>query len=483
MSRLLPVSFAVLAICLALPAAAEACICVGTGEPPTAEKLTRELRRDLDEALAVFVGEPVSANSLVVRFRVETIWKGELGREVVMATGSEATDDGLLKSSSCDMSFSLGVKYLVFGRGRTFETMQAVACSFTGPVQSEILVLLDGVTPRLRSSEARPISFVAVVGSVRHPGLVVWKEAMTVADALAQAGGAIPPRRAELARLASSIHRARRGSVAEREPLSLESRLNPADEVFVAGDLPAKRLEAPAINAGGQAPIGREEALCRAEKEKLRSAMAGVYKDFEAASEPVPVETLVAIDGRLRALLRDRPSYRPCGTDRELIYDPRWQRMGIAPGYWEDLVYSGELLVLAHGRAPDSRWRAHTLFSTVFGDTPSRGLGVMPDVNAARAYATEFPGGPFIGDVYLTLADFHKDLYMVLRDGLKNYKYECFARYIRDGSMAAQTDEARAAAIDYYRRALRLNPSDARIRGSLDLTVKGTIRSWSFCAD
>lgn len=72
---------------------------------------------------------------------------------------------------------------------------------------------------------------------------------------------------------------------------------------------------------------------------------------------------------------------------------------------------------------------------------------------------------------------------MVLRDRLKNYKYECFARYIRDGSTAAQADEARAAAIDYYRRALRVTPSDERIRASLDLTMKGTIRSWSFCAD
>jgi hypothetical protein len=45
-------------------------------------------------------------------------------------------------------------------------------------------------------------------------------------------------------------------------------------------------------------------------------------------------------------------------------------------------------------------------------------MGVMPDIKAAYAYETEFPNGPFIADVYRTIADFHKDLYMVLRDRL-----------------------------------------------------------------
>jgi hypothetical protein len=154
-----------------------------------------------------------------------------------------------------------------------------------------------------------------------------------------------------------------------------------------------------------------------------------------------------------------------------------------APGYSDDLVYSGELLVFAHKRAPDSPLRAYTLFSTVFGEKPSRGLGVMPDIEAARAYEKEFPAGPFIKDVYTILADFHKDLFMVLRDRRDDYKYQCFAPYIRPGPWAVQRDDARRVAIDYYQRTLRVTPADERIQSSLNLTTKGTIRSWSFCAD
>jgi hypothetical protein len=86
----------------------QACVCVGSPQPPSAEQVTRELRSDLDAALAVFAGEPIATNSLAVRFRVDSVWKGDLGREVVMSTGAEATRDGLLKTSSCDVSFRLG---------------------------------------------------------------------------------------------------------------------------------------------------------------------------------------------------------------------------------------------------------------------------------------------------------------------------------------------------------------------------------------
>jgi hypothetical protein len=238
-----------------------------------------------------------------------------------------------------------------------------------------------------------------------------------------------------------------------------------------------------AANTTGQDAISEGKALCRAEKKKLKANIAAAFKDFEAAQTPVPLETLVALDGRLRAHLRDRPASGACESDRDLIYDQRWQQMGVAPGYWNDLVYSGELLLRAHKRAPDSPLRAHTLFSTVFGGKPSRGLGVMPDVEAARGYEREFPTGPFIRDVYAVLADFHKDLFMVLRDRREDYKYRCFARYIGQGSWDGQRDEARRIAIDYYQRLLRLTPGDERVQSVLNLTIQGTIRAWSFCAD
>jgi len=49
------------------------CVCAGSPERQSAERLTRELARDLDAALAVFVGEPIAMNSLAIRFRVDSL--------------------------------------------------------------------------------------------------------------------------------------------------------------------------------------------------------------------------------------------------------------------------------------------------------------------------------------------------------------------------------------------------------------------------
>jgi hypothetical protein len=236
--------------------------------------------------------------------------------------------------------------------------------------------------------------------------------------------------------------------------------------------------------------LEQDREACLADKTALGRMMAEVFRDFQAAQDPAALEVLVGIDGRIRALLRDRPSYRPCGTDRELLYDKRWEVMGVKTGYWDDLTYTGQLLVSAHRRFPRSPYRAYTLFSTVFGETSERGLGIMPDIRAAYAYGAEFPDGPFIKDVYLTIADFHKDLYMVLRDRLtdvgadgRHYKYDCFAPYIGTGPWRSQEDRAKETALEYYQRVLRLTPGDERVRTFLEETRKGVVRAWSFCAD
>jgi hypothetical protein len=258
--------------------------------------------------------------------------------------------------------------------------------------------------------------------------------------------------------------------------------------VFTSVALVATWTVAGPLRANFQVPavpgkLEEERARCRTEKTALGRELASVFRRFDAAQDPVPPEILVATDGRIRALLRDRPSYRPCETDVELIYDKRWERMGVGTGYWDDVQYDGRLLVLAHSSAPRSPLRAYTLFSTVFGETPWHGLGVMPDISAAHAYAAEFPEGPFIRDVNRIIADFHKDLFMVLRDRLSDFKYRCFAPYIVAGSWSNQPDRAKGVAVDYYERVLRLNPGDDRVRTLLDETRKGTVRSWSFCAD
>lgn len=235
----------------------------------------------------------------------------------------------------------------------------------------------------------------------------------------------------------------------------------------------AQEMKSPAV----------ELAECRAEKAALRTGMTAVFADFDAATVPLPVPLLVALDGRIRALLRDRPSYRPCESDRDLIHDPRWERMGVAPGYWGDLAYSGQLLLEAHRRDPLSPQRAYSLYSTVFGEQAEGELAVMPDISAAFAYAQEFPGGPFIRDVYLTIAHFHKDLFMVLRDRHADFLFDCYAAHISGEPWVTQQARARNVSADYYRRVLVLDPGDDAVKRLLDETERGVVRQWSFCAD
>lgn len=173
-----------------------------------------------------------------MRLRVQHVWKGELGAEVVMSTGAEATPDGLIRSSSCDVSFAFGQAYLIFGHGKTLETMKAHSCSFTGPVNILILDLLDALVPRRPPSPSVAAKkFVAVVGNVRTPGLVSWREGLTVADAVQLAGGAVPPIRAEFDQLGLVSSVVRWQFTRERYPALAAVALLPDDEVFVAGDM------------------------------------------------------------------------------------------------------------------------------------------------------------------------------------------------------------------------------------------------------
>jgi hypothetical protein len=154
--------------------------------------------------------------------------------------------------------------------------------------------------------------------------------------------------------------------------------------------------------------------------------------------------------------------------------------MGVELDHFGSLWYSGKLLADAHRMNPHSPLRSHTLFSTV---EPDHGFGVMPDVGAARRYAKEFPRGPFIEETLLVLADFNKDLYMVLRDDLRDFKYDCFKPYTDRSPRPAQARRAQSRAVSYYEKALRLNPANARAKEFLEEVKKGTIQGWSFCAD
>ncbi len=111
------------------------------------------------------------------------------------------------------------------------------------------------------------------------------------------------------------------------------------------------------------------------------------------------------------------------------------------------------------------------------------GLGEMPNIRAAYKYEREFPDGPFIEETLLIIAEFNKDLYMVLRDDHDDYKYDCFKPYINGSPRLTQMRRAQQKAMSYYEKVITINPTNAHARESLEEINNRTIKSWSFCAD
>lgn len=105
----------------------------------------------------------------------------------------------------------------------------------------------------------------------------------------------------------------------------------------------------------------------------------------------------------------------------------------------------------------------------------------MPDIKAAFTYASEFPNGPFAKETFRIIADFHKDLFMVLRDKNQDYKYDCYKPYVTKQPIKTQKERAKRTALKYYR--LEIEPSNQEVNTFLHNVDNETVKAWSFCAD
>lgn len=221
---------------LAVPTDAYSCTCVSLSPGPTPAELTRQVREQLGKARAVFIGEPVASNALMYRLRVQAVWKGDLGPEVVMASGAEATAEGLIASSSCNVNFRAGERYLIFAYGESHLQMTARHCDLTSQLEfgDATLRVLDRIQPRRRPNPSIAADrVVAVVGNVRKPGLIPWRAGMAVADAIEAAGGVVPRVHDYIPGLSSSVTRG--ASPDLREEFSPTTLLQPGDQVSVVG--------------------------------------------------------------------------------------------------------------------------------------------------------------------------------------------------------------------------------------------------------
>jgi hypothetical protein len=149
----------------------------------------------------------------------------------------------------------------------------------------------------------------------------------------------------------------------------------------------------------------------------------------------------------------------------------------------DSLSYSGKLLLEAHQRDPKIQ-RSYTLYSTVFGEEEEAG---MPSPAAAKAYLQEFPSGPFAFQAHLAIANFYSDLIQVIQEeeaGVpRDYKYDCYQKYIVKGPLPPQRTDAQAQAVEHYLAVTRLMPKVEELAEWLVEIRTGKIGGWHYCAD
>lgn len=207
-----------------------------------------------------------------------------------------------------------------------------------------------------------------------------------------------------------------------------------------------------------------------------------INNEFRSSEKMMTVEKLVSFDQKLRRLLAGKNIPYPCKDDLG-SWSKKYVKIGVYISHFENVAYSGELLVRAHKMNPYSKFRRYTLYSTIYGTEEFGEYGVMPNLQMAYRYKKEFPTGPFIGSVYSTLGGFYTDLYMVLRDNLRDYKYNCFKRYIDGTPHKKQMVKAKRLAENYFQLLLAIDSSDDWNKETLSRIQDGTVSAWSFCAD
>ena len=115
MKRFALVSLAVLTFMISFSEDAFGCECVPAPlEKPSREEARTALVKDFNGAAAIFSGKVVEANNLKLRFEVDRVWKGHVGKQFVMSTGTKEYENGKYSFSGCDYNFKIGEEYLVY---------------------------------------------------------------------------------------------------------------------------------------------------------------------------------------------------------------------------------------------------------------------------------------------------------------------------------------------------------------------------------
>lgn len=218
------------------------------------------------------------------------------------------------------------------------------------------------------------------------------------------------------------------------------------------------------------------------------SIIRAMEREYAVAVQAKDVGALVALDRRLRDLVRDLNQaasedsvYAPFPVTSAVL-DVQWNGFDSAHG-----VYSGKLLAEAHGIDPNSRWRAHTLWSQVYATEGEAGTG-PPDLVQARQYLREFPDGPFAFDAAIAAGLLYHDLFMALRDslgdGVDGLIGACVGHLVTKAPRAEQIRLARDSALAYLDLALRVRPGGGEVAYARRRVANGEEPgTWYNCPD
>jgi hypothetical protein len=217
-----------------------------------------------------------------------------------------------------------------------------------------------------------------------------------------------------------------------------------------------------------------------------------IYSEYVKAKETPSPESLVSLDGRLREYVRER--HAPYDTMRSEIDAPlpllddaslhkrEYEEMGLTIGHFSEwFEYTGKLLDEAHKLNPNSNLRPYTLYSEVVTARDN----AQQEIDIANKYLREFPNGPFAARTNERLANYYKDLYVVLRDSTIPWQYclEFYRPLMDSRSKLDQMESSRKQAIAFCSQALALSPNDWRIRRLLQELRDGSIDGITNCSE
>ncbi len=139
----------------------EACSCVvGPPVQRTESELTEMVRKERDDALAVFAGKVIARDTFTITFEVDRVWRGAVPKKLSFPTGAKDMGNGAvtISVSSCDFHFELGSSYLVFGAGASLTNLGASKCTLTSPLKDagDTVRRLDALAEREKRLQGPP---------------------------------------------------------------------------------------------------------------------------------------------------------------------------------------------------------------------------------------------------------------------------------------------------------------------------------------